>query len=257
MSSAPDSRLVTTSLPTDAQLRVIFAVVVILVVALVVTTPYARQPTHGTEIFVPAYAAAIFMIELTTAAILLATFRVRGSIPLLVLASGYLLSGALSVPWALHFPGVFQCVGLEEDLQATAWIAAIRRIVFASTIVGYAAIDPSRTIRMTGQWILGTITGIGLFVASALWDILANGQDLPQFMADARTTTSIWGYIPALSLALYATAFAILLTRRSAQIGDHQDFNAEREEYEAHPDIERRTAPRGLQEPSSSDGEPF
>lgn len=218
MNSEPDSRLITTSLPTDAQLRVIFTVVVVLVVALTVTAPYARLQTQGTEIFIPAYAAAVLMIELVTAAILLATFRVRGSIPLLVLASGYLLSGVLSVPWALHFPGVFQSVGLEENLQATAWIAAIRRITFASAIFGYAAIDPSRTIRMPGQWILATITAIGLFVASALWIILAKGEDLPQFMADARTTTSLWGYIPALSLALYAIAFATLLTRRRSTL---------------------------------------
>ncbi|SDP67439.1 hypothetical protein SAMN04488061_0003, partial [Filomicrobium insigne] len=218
MSLGPDSRLLTTSLPTDTQLRVIFAVVVVLVVALAVTAPYARQPTRGTEIFVPAYAAAIFMIELTTAAILLATFRVRGSMPLLVLASGYLLSGVLSVPWALTFPGIFQNVGLDEDLQSTAWIAAIRRIGFAAAIVGYAALDPRRTMRPPGQWILVAIAGIGVFVASALWVILAKGGDLPKFMADARNTTAIWAYIPAFSLTLYVIAFATLLARRRSTL---------------------------------------
>ena len=210
--------MVTTSLPTDAQLRVIFGVVVVLIVALAATAPYARQPTQGTEIFVPAYAAAIFMVEVTTAAILLATFRVRGSIPLLILATGYLLSGVLSIPWALTFPGIFQSVGVEENLQVTAWIAAIRRLGFASAIVGYAAIDPNRTVRSPGQWILLTVAGIGAFVATVLWVILIKADDLPQFMADARTTTSMWGYIPAMSLALYAVALATLLTRRRSTL---------------------------------------
>ena len=218
MSTGSDNRLVTTSLPTDAQLRVIFTVVVVLIVALTVTAPYARQLTHGTEIFVPAYAAAIFMVELTTAAILLATFRVQVSVRLLVLASGYLLSGVLSVPWALTFPSVFQSFGVEQNLQSTAWIAAMRRIGFATAIVGYAAIDPSWTMRSPGRWILATIAGIGVLVASALWVILVGGYELPQFMAGARKTTSIWGYIPALSLAIYVIALATLLARRRSTL---------------------------------------
>ncbi len=78
MSSELDDRLITSSLPTDAQFRVIFGVAALLVVALVVTAPYARQTTQGTEIFVAGYAAAIFVIEVTTAAILLVSYAVFG-----------------------------------------------------------------------------------------------------------------------------------------------------------------------------------
>ena len=213
MSFEPDQHLVTTSLPSDGQLRVIFAVVVTLVIALGVTAPYALEPTSGTEIFVPAYAAAIFVIEVTTAAILLATFRVRGSVQLLVLASGYLLSGVLSIPWVLTFPGVFEIEGMEQHLQSTAWIATIRRLGFATAVVGYALISPGWTVRSPGRWITLSIAGLAAFVALALWLILAAADHLPRYMLDARNAAPAWGYVPALSLALYAAGLAALLAR--------------------------------------------
>ncbi len=217
MSFEPDEQLVTTSLPSEGQLRVIFAVVVTLIIALGVTAPYALQPTSGTEIFMPAYAAAVFVVEVTTAAILLATFRVLGSVQLLVLASGYLLSGVLSVPWVLTFPGVFQINGMEQDLQSTAWIATIRRLGFATAVVGYALIAPGWTVRSPGRWIIHSIAGLGAFAALALWIILTSEDHLPTYMLDARNTAPAWGFVPASSLAFYAVGLAALFARiRSA-----------------------------------------
>ncbi|AHB47371.1 histidine kinase [Hyphomicrobium nitrativorans NL23] len=213
MSSELDDRLITSSLPTDAQLRVIFAVVALLVVALVVTAPYAHQATDGTEIFVPAYAAAIFVIEVTTAAILLATFRVRGSVQLFVLALGYLLSGFLSVPWALTFPGVFEIAWFDQNLQSTAWIAAIRRIGFASALVGYAVIGPGLTVRTPERWILSGIGALAVVLTTLVTFIMGNVDFLPHFMTDARTTTTAWRYIPMLALFLYMVAFMALVAR--------------------------------------------
>lgn len=218
MRSEFDERLVATSLPTDTQLRVIFAVVVVLVVALVTTAPFALLPTHGTEIFLPAYAAAIFVIEVTTAAILLATFRVRGSVHLLVLAAGYLLSGVLSVPWALTFPGVFENLGLDKHLQSTAWIAAIRRLGFVSAVVGYALIDPNWVVRAPGRWIAGCIGGLATLVVLTLWMVLAGAETLPPFMVDARNTAPAWGYVPALALILYAIGMIALFVRRRSTL---------------------------------------
>lgn len=213
MNSELDDRQITTSLPTDAQLRIIFAVVALLIVALVVTAPYAHLTTEGTEIFVPAYAAAALVIEVTTAAILLATFRVRGSVQLLVLASGYLVSGLLSVPWALTFPGVFHIVGLDQNLQSTAWIAAIRRIGFASAVVGYAVMGPGVTVRTPERWMLVCITGLAVVLAAVLIFVFGGSDILPQFMTDARTPTPAWRYIPIMALFLYAVAFVALATR--------------------------------------------
>ncbi|ALA16921.1 MULTISPECIES: MASE4 domain-containing protein [unclassified Chelatococcus] len=218
MPPSSDQRLISTSLPSDTQLRVIFAVVVMLVVALAVTAPYAGRPTRGTEIFLPAYAAAVFVIEMTTAALLFATFRVQRSVPLLVLASGYLLSAILAVPWALSFPGVFSVLAWDQNLQATAWIAAIRRIGFAVAVVGFALSDPRRTVRSPGRWVLACVGGLLAGAAAVLWFVVTATQSLPAFMADARSTAPAWAYVPPLALLLYAVGIAVLLTRRRSTL---------------------------------------
>jgi len=218
MPSSSDQRLIATSLPSDTQLRVIFAVVVMLVVALAATAPYAGRPTEGTEIFLPAYAAAVLVIETTTAALLFATFRVQRSVSLLVLASGYLLSAALAVPWALTFPGVFSTLGFDQNLQATAWIAAARRIGFAAAVVGFALCDPRWTVRSPSRWISASVGGLVAGAGLVLWFALTVTPDLPAFMADARTTAPAWAYVPPLALLLYAVGMVVLLRGRRSTL---------------------------------------
>jgi FixJ family two-component response regulator/signal transduction histidine kinase len=218
MPSGFDEKLVATSLPSESQLRVIFGVLVLLIVALVIVAPNAGQTTHGTEIFLPAYAAAVFVIEITTAAILFTTFQVRRSVMLLILAAGYLLSAMLVWPWVVTFPGVFSLLGWDHDLQATARIAAIRRIGFAVALVGYALARPSWTVRATGRWVLGCGIFLSAFVAAVLLFILSEVQRFPAFMADARNTAPAWEYVPPLALVLYGTGICALLIRRRSTL---------------------------------------
>lgn len=218
MHSKFDERLVATSLPTDGQLRVIFAVVGVLVVALVATAPYALKTTYGTEIFLPAYAAAIFVVEVTTATILLATFRVRGSVHLLILASGYLLSGMLSLPWALTFPGVFTTLGLDHNLQSTAWLAALRRIGFASAVVGYALIGRNWVVRSPSSWARGCVAMLTAFVTFVVWMTMSGAQGFPRFMLDARHVGPAWRYVPIAGFVLYGIGMIALVIRRQSTL---------------------------------------
>src|SRR5690606_21012777 len=110
--------------PTRYQTALATAVAAVLVAILVATMPYARQPTQGTEALLPAYAAALIVVELLTAALLLALFYVQQSRGLVLLAAGYLFSAVMAVPWALTFPGVFDELMGGTAMQATASIAA-------------------------------------------------------------------------------------------------------------------------------------
>jgi len=214
MPSAALQRQTGTSLASYTQVRVIFAVVVVLVIALAVTAPYASHATQGTEIFLPAYAAADFVVEITTSALLFATFQVRRAAPLLILAAGYLLSAMLVVPWALTFPGVFSSLGWDYGLQSTAWIAAIRRIGFAGAVVAYAFAGPTWVLAAPERWIAGCVALICVFAAATIWLAMVGGDGLPAFMADARHTTVDWRSIPATALVLYALGIATVLARR-------------------------------------------
>jgi signal transduction histidine kinase len=213
-----NQRLTGTSLASYTQVRVIFAVVVVLIIALAVTAPYAAQATHGTEILLPAYAAADFVVEITTAALLFAIFQVRRAAPLLILAAGYLLSAMLVVPWALTFPGVFSSLGWDYGLQPTAWIAAVRRIGFAAAVVAYGFAGPTWGLGTPERWITGSVGLVCVCTAATIWLAVSQADGLPVFMADARHTTGDWRSIPAMALALYALGIATVLARRRSML---------------------------------------
>lgn len=184
-------------------------------VALALTAPFAGLPTRGTEILLPAYAAAALVLESLTAALLLACFNVQRAPALLALASGYLFSALLLPAWALTFPGVFAGLGIDAGLQATALIAAVRRLGFPLFVLGYALAPAGPlTPEATGGWIAASVLAVAAAAALATGGVLAGTGHLPDLMADARTVRIGWHIVPATALVLYGLAFAILATRR-------------------------------------------
>ena len=211
--------LLSTSPPTRNQERLAVCVLAVLVVELLITVPFARIPLAGTEVLLPAYGSAILLIELITSALLLALFSVQQSRAVLVLAIGYLFSGLMVVPWMLTFPGVFHALGLDAGLQATASIAALRRLGFPLFVLAYALSKDGATSvpRFQGsvrKAIVGSVAGTLAAAGGLTWIILANDDSLPNFMRNARTVTDIWLYVPATAVLLYLTALAVLFVRR-------------------------------------------
>lgn len=208
-----------TAEPTRHQLRLALGVTACLFLALLAATPHARQQTQGTEALLPAYAAALIVIELLTAALLLALFHVQQSRGLMLLAAAYLFSALMAVPWALTFPGVFDVLMDEVTMQATASIAAIRRLSFPLFIIAYALLPeheypPGRTRSL----ILACLAGVTGLAALLGWLILGNDHLLPQFMVDARNISGLWLYVPAAAVALYLVGLVSLGLRRRSTL---------------------------------------
>ncbi len=206
------------SLPGRRQLKAIFLVVVLLIIALAAIAPHARQSTTGTESFLPAYAAAVCVIEITTGALLLATFRVQRSVALLLLSLGYLFSGLLVPAWVLSFPGIFGDLQVSTSLQATAWIAAIRRIGFATAALGFALCRMDVKLHTPGRWMLWGLGATAACVAVSLWIAFGQAEALPQLMTDTRRAAPAWNYVPPVAIALYVMAILALLRRRSGSL---------------------------------------
>lgn len=200
---------------TPTQAGVALMVVLALITALVGTAPFARQPTQGTEILVPAYAAASFVLETLTAALLFAMFHVQRSRALLWLAAGYLFAALMVPAWALTFPGVFSTLGVDAGLQTTAAIAAVRRIGFPLFVLGYALAPVcSDTSRRSLVPILRTVLAVAALAAACLWLIFQRQSLLPGYMADDRNVTMLWYRVPTIAMVLYGVAMAILIWRR-------------------------------------------
>jgi len=205
--------------PTGYQLRLSGGLAALLVVALVATVPYARQQINGTEVLLPAYATAVFVIELVTSALLLALFYVQRSRGMLLLAMGYLLSAAMVVPWALTFPGVFDPLMFDDIMQSTASIAAIRRLSFPLFVLAYAVL-PDRTfpLRSRGRIIPFCVVSVLTFVAVATWLMVSNDAALPQFMIDARNISGMWHFVPASAVTLYCLGLMVLGLRHRTML---------------------------------------
>jgi signal transduction histidine kinase len=95
--------------------------------------------------FVPAYAAAMFVISSITSALLFVQFSIVRSRALLAVSAGYLFSALITIPWALTFPDLLG----ESDMAGTTWgvLTRIWRLVFPLSVIGYTLLkdDDART----------------------------------------------------------------------------------------------------------------
>src|SRR5262245_17333549 len=80
--------------PAGLQQQRLAAVIVSLsLIVFGVLAPYAAVPLAVLQAFIPAYEAALIIIDVITAVLLFGQFTQRGSPALLVLAAGYLFDG--------------------------------------------------------------------------------------------------------------------------------------------------------------------
>lgn len=212
--------LLSTSPPTRSQEWLAICVLAALVAALLATTPFARTALTGTEVLLPAYAAAIMVNELVTSTLLMALYSVQRSRAVFFLSIGYLFSGLLVVPWALTFPGVFAALGLDAGLQGTAVIAALRRIGFPAFVLAYALLKdrPSGPPASGRRPIVAGVAGVAAVACGLTWLVVTRDDALPQFMRDARNVTGLWQYVPAAAISLYLAGLAALWMRRRSTL---------------------------------------
>lgn len=191
------------------------AMLVLSLTALVLIAPYASRPMTNMEVLLPAYAAAVLVIELITSAFLLALFFVQRSRAILVLAAGYLFSGALVVPWVLSFPGLFAALGIDWGIQSTAAFAVLRRLGFPVFVLAYALLSDRQIARKSVIPSILAVVGVTIaFALMATWLILSEDRRLPALMMDARNPGMLWRFIPAIAIAMYLAGIVALAVRR-------------------------------------------
>src|SRR4051812_27809957 len=109
--------------PTPGQRRTARAFLLALLVVLLGTWPFAAIKLPEVEAFVPTLAAALFVSDCVTAALLFAQFSILRQWALLIIASGYLFSALIVVAHALAFPGAFVATGvLGSGPQSAVWL---------------------------------------------------------------------------------------------------------------------------------------
>ena len=201
------------------QLRLVAAVAIALLSALLLTIPFAHLKTTGTEVILPAYAAAIFVLEIITSALLYTLYNVQRSSALLILASGYLFAALMVPGWAMTFPDLFASLGIEVSLQTTATIAALRRFSFALFVLGYALAPAGNPMsRPAGGRIIQSVICVFAVAAAIMWLIAKDIVPLPVFMEDAHHVTALWSFVPGTVMAIYLLSIAVLIRRQRSSL---------------------------------------
>jgi signal transduction histidine kinase len=212
--------------PGRAQKR--FALVVVLglfaVFVLIVAGPLSRIQASRIDAFIPIYLTGMFVSDAITAILLYAQFSIQRARALLLIASGYLFTALMLIPYILTFPGVFVPGGLIGGLQSTSWVYFFQYAVFPMFVIGYALLkdgDPGKRV-----WRGAASTAIVLSVAStaalvlvACVVIVAGEAALPAVMHDSSHLGPLWPYF-GLPVALVSVAAFIVLWFRQRSMLD-------------------------------------
>lgn len=97
---------------SQREIRFAWAALVVSIVVFLAAAPFAKTPLVQVPAFIPIYVSVLVLCDLITSVLLFGQFSVLRSIPLLVLAGGYLFTASITVAYSLIFPGMFSPTGL-------------------------------------------------------------------------------------------------------------------------------------------------
>ena len=125
--------------PSRAQKWTALAVVLgMLLVGFLVMGPLSDIRLARVPAFLPMYLMAMFLNDAFTATLLFAQFAISRTLANLVIASGYLFTAIIVIPYSMTFPGVFAPAGVIGGLQSTAWLYVLWHAGFPIFVIGYA-----------------------------------------------------------------------------------------------------------------------
>jgi signal transduction histidine kinase len=207
--------------PSRRQRRLAAAVVLALLAAFVVTAgPLSSVQLGRIDAFIPAYAMAMLVIDSITAVLLFAQFSILRSRALLVIASGYLFTALIIIPWVLTFPGVFAPSGLlGAGLQSTVWLYILWHGGFIMFVIAYALLKDTDPASRPWQGsaasaILSSVAMTAAMVGVVTLTATAEDPFLPPVMLDAVRLSTLWFYVAASVALLGVLAVIVLWVRR-------------------------------------------
>lgn len=212
--------------PNQSQKRLAqFFVFALLVVFLLISGPLSTIQVGPLASFMPAYATAMFMNDSITAILLFAQFFVHRSRAVLVIASGYLFTALVLVPYVLTFPGIFGPGGAVGGLQSAAWLYVVWHTGFPIFVIAYAFsrnMDVDKQLQAGSEW-TGIIASIAITVAlvviASLVCILAEPL-LPRLMLDPSRFAPSWPYYVGAPITALCIGALIALRVRQRSVLD-------------------------------------
>jgi signal transduction histidine kinase len=209
--------------PTRGESALALAIVGALFVAVLAVFPVASIQLGEVSPFIPTISAIISGGELIVATLLFAQTAVFRSRALTVLASGYVLTALLMIPYALTFPGAFTPGGwLHSGPSTAAWLMAFRRWAAPLSIIFYVLLKradsatPSEVERAPAPVILWVSAAAAFAVALTLLATVGEHLLPPLFVRGSDLIRSNLFRFNISITALLTIAVVMLLWRRTS-----------------------------------------
>src|SRR5258706_6963605 len=210
--------------PSGAQKRLAFVLVSgILAIYFIAVGPLSDIPPYPIARFIPSYTTAMFVTEALTAILLFAQFSILRVRAILVIASGYLFTALILIPWILTFPGVLAPTGLIGGMQSTVWLYVFWHAGFPMFVIGYALLkdaDPSKEFwrgSVGAEIALSVaVTTAGVLVVTFIFT--AGEALLPHVMLDSLRFGPLWPIAGAPVVLLSTSALISLWLRRRSML---------------------------------------
>jgi signal transduction histidine kinase len=204
--------------PTPRQRRWAFAAVVVTLAAYAAVLPFSSTPLPRIDGFIPAAMAIVFVTDLVTAVLLFGQFSATGSRALLMLASGYLFSSLIAVPYTLAFPGAFAPAGLlGAGSQSAAWLSVASRFGLAVATVGYAFLTSGKhtegSIAPSSRSAISCSVAIAIILVCALTSVVTAAHDFMPRLLDGGNLLPLGYYASGMIALTYVLALLLLWSR--------------------------------------------
>jgi signal transduction histidine kinase len=167
----PNSEPSLLTLNTSAyQRRAVLGLGVLLTGLTLLALPFTQEKLAIINPFIPMYIMAIFVADLIIAALFWSQFWVDRRPAIAVLATTYLFSGLISIPYLLSFPGLFVDSGyfLGSNDQSTNFLWLAWHSAFPLGIITYRLVDRRHNAPLPATNPLGRLSLTLLLIVAGL-----------------------------------------------------------------------------------------
>ena len=207
--------------PGPAQKWTALAIVLgMLVVGFLVIGPLSDVQLGRVPAFLPMYLMAMFLNDSFTATLLFAQFAISRTLANLVIASGYLFSAIIVIPYSLTFPGVFAPTGVIGGLQSTAWLFDVWNVGFPMFVIGYALLKDAGPAKRIWRGTVPAAIALSVvltaaIVSAAIFLCIMGEEHSPIIILDTfRFSSLLLYYVVGPVVAASVSALIVLWIRR-------------------------------------------
>ena len=219
--------LLATLPPSQRQIRTALVVVVTMLILFGVTVRYVNLQLPRLDAFIPILATTTVINDLITSALLFSQYSIVRRSALLVLASGYLFTSLIVIPWALAFPGVFSPTGLfGAGTQTTGWLYIYWHvgqplILIVAVLLRDQDSEPREFRRPPAVAVGLSVVSVTAIVFGLTWVTIALDNFMPPIVLPdgVRINTSLATPISTLVIVLAGGALALIWIKQRSVLG--------------------------------------